>query len=157
MEPRSFRRYDSLVDRDVIRSKLEPIFRKHDAVVVAYLIGSAARRDMHARSDLDFAVLLRNEDNSIKVYEALWADIHDALAPIPFDLAILNDADPVFGFEVIREGVPLFYRSVDDLNSFERRAWGRYQDTRHLRAIGDYYLEARSQEWLSRKKTSASG
>ena len=143
------------MDTDVVRSKVEPIFRRNDSVVLAYLIGSAARGDMHARSDLDFAVLLR--DNSIDIYMALWADLHDALAPMPFDLAILNGAHPVFGFEVIREGVPLFYRSVDELNTFERRAWGRYQDTRHLRAIGDYYLDARSQEWLSRKKPSASG
>lgn len=143
------------MDRDALRSKLEPIFRGNDAVVVAYLIGSAARGDMHDRSDLDFAVLLR--DNSIGVYKALWADLHDALGRVPFDLAVLNGADPVFGFEVIREGVPLFYRSVDELNTFERMAWGRYQDTRHLRAIGDYYLAARSKEWLSRKKPSASG
>ncbi len=143
------------MDRNALKSKLEPIFRKHGSVVIAYLIGSAARGDMHARSDVDFAVLLR--DNSIDAYTELWADLHDALAPMPFDLAVLNGAEPVFCFEVIGEGVPLFYRSVDDLNTFERRAWGRYQDTRHLREIGNYYLVARAKEWLSRKKASSSG
>ncbi len=143
------------MDIDALKTDLAPIFRKHAEVLVAYLIGSAARGDMHERSDLDFAVLL--QDDSIDVYTALWADLHDVLAPMPFDLAILNGADPVFAFEVIREGVPLFYRSVDDLNTFERRAWGRYQDTRHLRAIGNYYLAERAKEWLSRKRPSASG
>jgi predicted nucleotidyltransferase len=143
------------VDRDALKAKVEPVFRSHEAVVLAYLIGSAARGDMHERSDLDFAVLMR--DDSIDAYTALWADLHDILVPMPFDLAILNGADPVFGFEVIREGIPLFYRSVDDLNSFELRAWHRYQDTRHLRRIGDYYLAERAKEWLSGKKSSASG
>lgn len=92
------------MDIDALKTDLAPIFRKHAEVLVAYLIGSAARGDMHERSDLDFAVLL--QDDSIDVYTALWADLHDVLAPMPFDLAILNGADPVFAFEVIREGVP---------------------------------------------------
>ena len=143
------------MDIDAIRAKVAPIFCEHESVVLAYLIGSAARAEMHSRSDLDFAVLLRAQ--SLDAYKALWADLHDALAPIPFDLATLNDADPVFCFEAIGEGVPIFYRNEDALNDFERRAWGRYQDTRHLRAIGDQYLIARSQQWSSRKKPSASG
>lgn len=130
------------------------MFRRHDAVTLAYLLGSAARGDMHAGSDLDFAVMLR--DPSLGAYRAVWADLHDVFAPASFDLTVLNDADPVFCFEVICEGVPLYYRSGDDLNSFERRAWNRYQDTRRLRAIGDHYLAARSKEWFSRKNPSVS-
>ena len=143
------------MDIDTIRAKVEPVFRDHASVVLAYLIGSAARGDTHDRSDLDFAVLMR--DRSLAAYKALWADLHDRLAPIPFDLATLNDADPVFAFGVICEGVPVFWRSDSVLNDFERRAWDRYQDTRHLRAIGDLYLAARSTQWSSRKKRSASG
>lgn len=137
------------MDAQSLRSKLEPIFRRHDSVVLAYVIGSVARGDTHGRSDIDVAVLMR--DRSLAAYKALWADLHDALAPMPFDLADLHDADPVFSFVVISEGVPLFYRSDSDLNSFERRAWNRYQDTRRLRAIGDSYLAARSQAWSSGK------
>ncbi len=61
---------------DALRPKLKPILQAHDSVVIANLIGSVAIGDMHARSDLDFAVRLR--DSSMRVYRggrlrlAIW-------------------------------------------------------------------------------------
>jgi hypothetical protein len=137
-----------------LEKKIEPIFAKHEAVILAYLFGSAARGNTHSRSDLDLAVLMR--DLSLEAYRALWADLHDGLSPLAFDLVTLNDADPVLSFDVVREGRPLFYRSAEDLNDFELRAWHRYQDTRHLRAIGNQYLLGRAKEWFSNRSPSSS-
>jgi predicted nucleotidyltransferase len=143
-----------MLDLETIPSEVEPIFARHDPVVLAYLFGSAARGETHRRSDLDFAVLLT--DAEIDAYCVLWIDLHAVLSPQPFDLVILNHADPVLCFEVVREGRAVFRRSDEALNDFERRAWHRYQDTRHLRAIGNRYLRARAQEWSSKKKPSTS-
>ena len=135
------------MDFGALRAKLEPVLGKRESVRVAYLFGSHARGDARADSDLDFAVLFENPD--LESFRSLWADIHDVLGSAPFDLVTLNNADPVLCFDVIREGKPLFWRSDDELNDFERRAWHRYQDTRHMRAIGDYYLLERAKEWSS--------
>ena len=88
------------------------------------------------------------------MYRRIWSKLRDVLGTIPFDLVILNDADPVIRFDVIREGEPVYSRSDEELNAFERRAWQRYQDTRPLRAIGDMYLSERSREWSSRRSAS---
>lgn len=154
LEERFVDRYNPLMDLAQLQSRLEPVLRRHPSVVLAYLFGSAARGDTHARSDLDLAVLLL--DTSLSAYRALWADIHEALALQPFDLVTLNGAEPVVTFEVISEGKVLYSRSDEELNDFERKAWHRYQDTRHLRAIGDKYLLERSREWSSSHKPSAS-
>lgn len=141
------------MDLAQLESRLEPVLRRHPSVLLAYVFGSAARGDTHAGSDLDLAVLLT--DTSLTAYRSLWADIHDVLAPQPFDLVTLNGADPVLAFEVISEGKVLHSRSDEELNDFERKTWHRYQDTRHLRAIGDEYLLERSREWSSSRKPSA--
>ncbi len=133
---------------------VEPVFRSHGNVIVAYLFGSRARGETHARSDVDFAVLFENP--SVDAYRSLWAELHSVLSPLPFDLVELNSADPVLSFRVIREGKPVFFRTAEELNEFELRAWQRYQDTRWLRAVGDFYLRERAREWSSRKNPSAS-
>jgi len=140
---------------EALRAELEPVFVKSGSVLLAYLFGSAARGETHDRSDIDLAVLF--QDSSPAAYRALWKNLHAVLAPRAFDLVSLDAADPVLSFEVIREGVPLFYRSVDTLNSFELRAWHRYGDTRQLRAIGNHYLMERAREWSTRRNPSASG
>jgi predicted nucleotidyltransferase len=142
------------MDAEALRARLEPIFRRHGHVVVAYLFGSAARGDTHERSDLDLAVLFDGRD--LAGYRALWIDLRDALGARDFDLVALNGAGPVLGFEILRDGRPLYARSVEELNEFERRAWHRYQDTRRLRAIGDDYLKGRAHAWSSERNRSAS-
>jgi hypothetical protein len=135
-------------------AELEPVFRRHQQVVVAYLFGSTARGDEHERSDLDLAVLF--DDHTLAEYRALWGDLHDVLGARAFDLVGLNGADPVLCFDVLQDGKPIYARSAEEQNDFERRAWHRYQDTRHLRAIGDQHLRARAQEWSSERNRSAS-
>ena len=141
------------MDASEIRAKVKPIAAGHLSVRLLYLFGSMARGDVHTGSDVDLAVLFGA--STLEVFRELWADLHAALGPLSFDLVVLNDADPVLAFDVIREGKPLFYRTDDDINDFETRAWHRYQDTRHLRAIGDHYLRERAKEWSSSRNRSA--
>ncbi|MEW6742073.1 MAG: nucleotidyltransferase domain-containing protein [Planctomycetota bacterium] len=142
------------MDLAALCSQVEPVFRRQGSVILAYLFGSSARGETHRGSDLDLGVFM--EDTSLTAYRALWSDLRDVLGTIPFDLVTLNAADPVLCFDVIREGRVLFYRSAEALNEFERRAWHRYQDTRHLRSIGEQYLAERAREWSSKKKLSSS-
>jgi len=134
--------------------KLPEVLGKHEKVCLAYLFGSTSRGDAREDSDLDIAVLLENE--SVALLQALWSDLHEVLKSRKLDLVLLKSADPVLCFEVLREGRLLYFRSEDELNAFERRAWNRYQDTRHLRAIGDMYCLERSEEWSSSRKPSGS-
>jgi hypothetical protein len=134
------------MDANEIRARVEPIAARHLSVRLVYLFGSMARGDVHTGSF---------EAPTLQVLRELWAELHAALGPLSFDLVVLNDADPVLAFDVIREGKPLFYRTDDDINDFETKAWHRYQDTRHLRAIGDHYLRERAKEWSSSRNRSA--
>lgn len=135
-----------------ILAKVRPIAERHSSVRLVYLFGSMARGDAHTGSDVDLAVLF--EVPTLEVFRKLWADLHAELGPLSFDLVVLNDADPVLAFDVIREGKPLFYRTDEDINEFETKAWHRYQDTRHLRAIGDHYLRERAKAWSSSRSRS---
>ncbi|MBI4603376.1 MAG: nucleotidyltransferase domain-containing protein [Planctomycetes bacterium] len=143
------------MEHESLRTALAPVFERHSEVVLAYVFGSIARGDAHVASDVDLAVLL--DGAGVGSYEDLWADVHGVLGPRPFDLVVLDGAGPVLSFEVIQEGKLVFSRSDEALNDFELKTWHVYQDTRHLRAIGDTYLEARAKEWSTSRNRSASG
>ena len=75
----------------------------HDAGV--WLFGSCARGDVMQHSDIDIAILPRDDDLSRDFFANLSADIDDSLVPYDVDLVDLRRADPALVEEVEREGV----------------------------------------------------
>ena len=75
---------------------------EHDAAV--WLFGSCARREPRQRSDIDIAILPRDELPS-GFFGELEAEIEESTIPYDVDLADLRQADPALVDEVRREGV----------------------------------------------------
>ena len=76
---------------------------EHDAGV--WLFGSCARGEPRQHSDIDIAVLPRDELPS-GFFGVLAADIEESTIAYDVDLVDLRHADPALLDEVRREGVP---------------------------------------------------
>jgi uncharacterized protein len=74
----------------------------HQAAV--WLFGSCARGEVFQHSDIDIAILPRDE-LPIGFFTELEADIEDSTIPYNVDLVDLRHADPALVDEVRREGV----------------------------------------------------
>jgi uncharacterized protein len=75
---------------------------RHDAAV--RLFGSCARGEPRQRSDIDIAILPRDEF-PISFFSELDAEIEESTIPYDVDLVDLRHADPALVDEVRREGV----------------------------------------------------
>jgi predicted nucleotidyltransferase len=76
---------------------------EHDAAV--WLFGSCARGDVRQHSDIDIAILPR-DDLPGSFFGVLRADIEDSKIPYDVDLVDLRHADIALIDAVHREGVP---------------------------------------------------
>lgn len=135
---------------------LKNLFHKK-GILLAYLIGSHARKEARDVSDIDIAVLLEkspDEDGRrlYSAYKELMLDIREALGSERFDLVLLNDAPPALSFDVIREGISIYFRDAPTLNRFEMDTIRRFQDTNYLRMIQDDYLRERARKWYSKRE-----
>ena len=75
----------------------------HDAAV--WLFGSCARGEVRQHSDIDVAILPR-EDLPIGFFGELEADIEESTIPYDVDLVDLRHADGALVDAVRREGIP---------------------------------------------------
>jgi predicted nucleotidyltransferase len=75
---------------------------EHDAAV--WLFGSCARGDVRQHSDIDIAILPR-DDLPAGFFAELAADIEESPIPYDVDLVDLRHADPALVDEMRREGV----------------------------------------------------
>jgi predicted nucleotidyltransferase len=76
---------------------------QHDAAV--WLFGSCARDEARQHSDIDIAVLPR-DDLPPGFFGELDADFEESTIPYDVDLVDLRNADPVLIAEILREGIP---------------------------------------------------
>ena len=104
---------------------------KRFGIRLIVLFGSAARGKMHEESDIDVGVLTDRPitfDQRLKLWHAL-----SSLFRTDIDLAMLNHADPVFGFEVARDGRLLFERDKDAWENWRSYKIRQYWDTKKFR------------------------
>jgi predicted nucleotidyltransferase len=106
-----------------------------EAVEIAYLFGSQARGDAGPTSDVDIAVLVR-EDTPKDDYSALQlrltARLMRALKRDDVEVVILNRAPILLQHRVIRDGKVLVCRDELLRSRYEARVLVRYFDGRHL-------------------------
>ena len=86
----------------IVRSYLE----KFDKIVFAYLYGSVARGEIHAFSDVDVAIYLKKTD--LQYYMKILANFPDLGREV--DVRLLNDAPPLFRYNVIKDGILILCR-----------------------------------------------
>ncbi len=111
---------------DRLRPLLEPYALR---LVCAYLFGSQARGDATGHSDIDLAILYRDEP-PLSI-DGLGLDIAahvEAATGLPVDLVVLNHAAPDLVHRVLRDGVLLLETDRSARIRFEVKARSDYFD-----------------------------
>ncbi len=114
-------------------------------VVFAYLLGSAAEAGIIAPySDLDIAVYVSGKPD-FELYTRLQ-DICDAVVgSVRCDAGILNNAEPVYGFEALK-GKLLFVRDREAWLTFYSRTCREYESRMfHYEKQRQYRLEIQNE------------
>jgi hypothetical protein len=118
------------VDREAVIAHLTAALTALDrGLAAAWLFGSAARGEARPGSDVDVAVLLR--DDPEPTLAGLRADLADSLTEAlgrPVDLVVLNGAPVDLVHRVLRDGVLLLDRDPSRRIAFEVRSRNAYFD-----------------------------
>jgi len=125
---------------------LQRVLQRRPEIVAAYLYGSYAVGRPNRHSDVDIAVVLREQRGRLAAepgatYEVdLANELGAAIGHDRVEVVVLNDAPSLLAFEAIRRGHRLIARPPRTVRRFELRTRQRYLDTAHLRRIQDHYL-----------------
>ncbi len=125
------------------KKELSPIAKKFGLRFIV-LFGSTARGRMHKESDIDVGVLTERPltfNNRLK----LWYELA-SLFRADIDLAVLNHASPLFGFEVARDGRLLYERNRYAWKNWRSYKIRQYWDTAKFRADLKRYIARRVRE-----------
>jgi hypothetical protein len=114
----------------VVETLTEALHGEDGGLLCAYLFGSAARGEERPDSDLDLAVLFR--DDPPRTLAGLHLDLADRLSGVldgrRIDLVVLNRAPVDLVHRVLRDGVLLLERDRSARIRFEVRARNEYFD-----------------------------
>jgi hypothetical protein len=118
---------------------LEPVARRFGLDLVLEL-GSMVTGHVHARRDLDLAILLDRSDLPFDALLNLQRELQRLHPRHEVDVAILNRADPLL-LRRITERCRLIYGSRQRLAELQMYAFRRYQDHRRYLALEREYVE----------------
>jgi len=112
---------------------IQTVFERYEAVSLGYLFGSVCTGRQGPLSDIDIAVLLR--DDSLR--KSIEGQIQDALCRTlhtdRVDFVSLADAPSSLAYRVIREGRCIYCSDQKTKESFETAAVMRYLDFKPVR------------------------
>jgi len=126
--------------REWMSSLLEYLASQPD-VVAAYVFGSVAQGRARPQSDVDIAVLLRDDLDAEERFARrlrLGGEVERVIGR-PTDLVVLNDAPPLLQHQVLKHGRLIFERDRAARVEFEVRAGQIYAD---LRPMYDFFAAA---------------
>jgi predicted nucleotidyltransferase len=109
-------------------AELDRIARAH-GIRLLLQFGSTVTGRVHARSDVDLAVLLERPSLTLAEHGALVHDLQALFPDREIDLALLNHADPLF-LKQVMDTCRLLYGTPADLRRLQLLAFKRYQDHR---------------------------
>ena len=104
---------------------------------MAYLFGSRARGLAEEDSDYDIAVFFGSGDITVVDEVKLAVDLAKALEVPSYkvDVVALDRADLSLIAEVLEHGIPIYYRSLEELRSWERKSYLKLLRSRGLDAV----------------------
>lgn len=109
-------------------------------VELAYVFGSTSRGERRVDSDLDIAILFKEQlppGDELQLRDELGA-----AAGVDVDLVVLNQASPLLAHEIISEGKVIVDSGEESQAAFEMRVLSMYLDTSHLRKVQfDYFRQ----------------
>ncbi len=119
--------------------QITPIAVKH-GIILLLRFGSSVTGKLHARSDVDLAVLLEHVPRSLQAYGDLLEDLQQLFLDREVDIALVNRADPLF-LKKITEACQLLHGSPRALQRLKIYAFKRYQDHRKYLEQERHYVE----------------
>lgn len=126
--------------------KLIEEFRQDKNIAVFYLFGSYATEKVKPLSDVDIAVLLRN-NVSPKKYWDLKMELLSKAMPVlgtdEVDFVVLNEAPYELAYNILKEGRVLFCCDEGWQSEFKERTVMNYLDTQFLREEGYFHIMER--------------
>lgn len=122
-------------------SLLETVCHQYGISLVV-LFGSQATELAREDSDVDLGVLLDCYPLSPEMELALIRDMVHATRRGDLDVTILNQADPLLGYHVVRHGIPIYEREPHTFNRYRLRAWKRFIDTARFRRLQKRFVKA---------------
>jgi predicted nucleotidyltransferase len=121
------------------RHRLEDIAQRHGVEMILEF-GSMVTGRVHARSDVDLAVLFDRPAVSFRALADLSHELQSLDAEREVDVAIINHADPLF-LKRITEGCRLLLGSPRRLAELRMYAFKRYQDHRRFLSLEREYVQ----------------
>ncbi|MFN2363984.1 MAG: nucleotidyltransferase domain-containing protein [Halarsenatibacteraceae bacterium] len=113
-----------------------------DNVQAAYLFGSHATGKANQLSDLDLAILLKEEKNQPETKLKILKDLTE-LGYDDIDLVILNNLSIVAKYEVVRHNNLLYAAENFEANSYFSLTIRRYLDFKPFLKVQQKYLKER--------------
>ena len=137
---------------------LKSYFSGRPEILLAYLFGSAVTKRTHNLSDVDLAIyseptLMRKLNNKepYGYQAAILSDLKSLLQRDDIDLVILNRANALLAYEVVRSGENIFCRSENFRTEYEIGVFQKYIDTKKMRDIQNFYMIKRIKKGLFAK------
>ncbi len=101
------------------------------SILAAYLFGSVVRGRLTTESDIDVALLFAEPPDALRVLD-MREDLTTLLGR-QADLVNLNQASPILGMQVLRNGEIVFERSARAARQFRVRTIFAYFDLKQVR------------------------
>lgn len=129
-----------MIDINKAKLKIERLARENNLKFVI-LYGSQARGAAKNSSDIDIAVLGEKTISFAKLVD-LINEFTDILETNEVDVKSLHNTDPLFRYEVTREGI-LLYGDEKDYVSFKAYAFRDYMDSCDLFRLKEIIIKKR--------------
>ncbi len=115
-------------------TRLINTIKKKPYILIAYLFGSRAKGYANKRSDWDIGVYFSKSPDDISrwcIFELEAELSKDVQAEV--QVIVLNKlTSPLFGFQIINEGILLIQRNEDDRIKFEHKVLRQYHDWQYF-------------------------
>lgn len=130
--------------KSIIDVNIEKLIEEFNISLI-YVFGSYAKGTNTENSDLDIGILI-NGDTSLMTRLSVLNEMVGILDREDIDLIILNEADEVLKFQVIKYGKLIYVRDLTEKVLFEARAMSEYMDMEHFRNTRNKYMDIRFKE-----------
>lgn len=95
-----------------VEKKIKKIANKY-GIRLLLIFGSQVSKKTHQLSDIDIGVLFKNNQINLERYSNLLNDLQEIFPEKEVDLAIVNNADPLFLAKIVENCQLLFGRKKD--------------------------------------------
>lgn len=117
-------------------------------ISLSYLLGSILLEDIKAL-DLDIGIYIKHPTRDIfDYYNNVYFDLCDIFGADNIDVVILNNVDPAFRFEVIKNGRLIYYHTDEVAEEFIEDTLSKYEDIKSFKEEYRRELHKRAKEGL---------